>query len=126
MTPQQRATSSLSIGNLSMTGFSTYQQLSPLQQTPSNNQIGTQPTSSVSPQTPTIPVMQTQIQLPSNSQSSDVVSSSIINSTIAFPQCVQLLHYCRLVYKCYNFGKSSKSCVKLNPYLCNWLLSLMS
>ena len=55
-----------------------------------------------------------------------IAPSNVINRKISFPECVQLLHYCRLVYKCHNFGKASKSCLKIGPYLSNYLLSLIS
>lgn len=123
MTPQQRVASSLSIGNLNMTGFSTYQTPQQSISTKSQN-LTVQPNTAVSNQIS--PSTTQQIQSSPNLQSTDVIIPNIINSVITFPHCVQLLHYCRLVYKCYNLGKSSKSCIKLNPYLCNWVLGLMS
>ena len=121
MSLQQRATSFMSIGNQSQ---------SPYIQSISNTQIPMSPqmnqsTPYIMP-LPSPSTTQLIANQPSSNHFGEITPSTIIANPITFPQCVQLLHYCRLVYKCFNFGKQSKSCAKLNPYLSNWVLSLMT
>ena len=50
--------------------------------------------------------------------------TNLIRSKISFSQCVQLLHYCRLIHKCVTAGTKITSCAKVVDYLSGWLLAL--
>lgn len=54
----------------------------------------------------------------------NVTPTNLIQFKISFSQCVQLLHYCRLVHKCIITGSKIVSCGKVVDYLSAWLLGL--
>lgn len=122
MSLNQRANSQMTVGSPSSQASTLILGTNNMMMTQSPQMSLTQ-----TPVLPTSPKIATLNQTTTNQTGCvDIPPSNIINSVITFPQCVQLLHYCRLAFKCYNYGKQSKSCAKLNPFLSNWILSLMS
>ena len=59
------------------------------------------------------------------SSSKEVTPSNIIFGSISFAQCVHLLHYCRLVYKCVSLALKENCYLECNTYLSNWLLGII-
>ena len=53
----------------------------------------------------------------------NISPTNILRYKISFSQCVQLLHYCRLIHKCIITGMKITSCARLVDYLSAWLLA---
>lgn len=58
------------------------------------------------------------------SYSTQIQPSNVINVPITFAQCVHILHYCRLIYKCVTIAMKQKYNLDSSS-LVNWLLSFL-
>lgn len=65
------------------------------------------------------------LNMTTRTKTQTVAPTNIVRSKISFSQCVQLLHYCRLVHKCIVTGLKIHSCAKVADYLSAWLLGLV-
>jgi len=55
----------------------------------------------------------------------EVLPSNLIKEDITFAQCVLILHYCRLVYKCVSMLIKENCHMECNVHLSNWLLNIL-
>ena len=65
------------------------------------------------------------LNMTTKTKTQTVAPTNIVRSKISFSQCVQLLHYCRLVHKCIVTGSKIHSCARVADYLSSWLLGLV-
>lgn len=55
----------------------------------------------------------------------EIPPSNLIKEDITFAQCVLVLHYCRLVYKCVSMLIKENCHMECNVHLSNWLLNIL-